>query len=159
MRSAVGSSALTSRWATLVVPDRPEPSRSLKSTSPLKPSERQKRITVGVLTPQRSAMRAIESLIQARGADSRSCATMRSDAESLSIEARMSTSSGPAPWSAVRWSSSMAEAPRRPARGAATIQVGTRASQGWKRPLASKRARKADCAKKPAICGTMPPPM
>ena len=56
-------------WAcvTGTVPVKPEASRSLKSDRPSQPSERQKRITVGWLTPAARAMAAMGSFKVERG--------------------------------------------------------------------------------------------
>ncbi len=77
------SSPVTWVWVSGTVPVRPEASRSLKSDSPSQPSERQKRITVGWLTPAARAISAMGSLSAERGCASTWSATRRSAGERL----------------------------------------------------------------------------
>ncbi len=113
LRSAVGSPRRTWLRSTGIVPVRPEASLSLKSARPSKPSERQKRMTVGWLTSACAAMMAMASFSSERGLPSTTSATRRSAGVSESRDWRTRSSSGLCELGSGTCSASSSDRPRK----------------------------------------------
>ncbi len=146
------------RWNG-TVPVRPEPSLSLKSARPSKPSERQKRITVGWLTSARLAITPTASFSTARGFSSTTLATRRSAGERPSRAWRMRSSSGLPPVAA-RDVGPRAASTRRERRGCRRSARRWGCARGTREAplLLETRWRNGDLRNRSPRRGTMPPP-